>query len=416
MPSVRHVIIITAALTALAPASAHARPKLATARALWAVASDGSRIRIGEVTGRISVAPAERPSERFGPIRVFAGLDFEARATDDSLIPIYAWGRLAGGILRVARNSRAARIVAWHRRNHWQVARIELGFATFDGVPITTKQVQVEGPVPVLASVDWPAGNAIIVPGKTRICVAPATGCVALVTTEPLAVTTRDNRGGWRELTARSQGLGIHGWVPQRALGHSMPANAAFGGLGGPMSDGCPYHGSPALVAARTPVHLSVGGPVWAHLPDRPDSVWVNDAHPRSDWVELTFARGVQRSYPGSTCSTGWVARSRVTFDVLREGTFTLVRTQRNGRTEIVLRAVPRWLARAGLRVGDIVVASMVAGSAVELSDLDKMRRAVGIGGIFRVLRGPRALELRVPLAPGCRPPGRGQPAQCRPR
>ena len=144
--------------------------------------------------------------------------------------------------------------------------------------------------------------------------------------------------------------------------------------------------------------------------------MWVHDTLPGTPWVEVTFARGVQRSFPSSTCSTGWVRREHVTWNVLREGELTLGVEVREDRERVVVRSAPAWLEAGGLHAGDVILARLEGEMVFESTRLDDVRRDLGIGGLFRVERGGAVLDVRIPLATGCREPGAGQPADCQPR
>jgi hypothetical protein len=348
---------------------------------------------------------------------VHAGLEFEARADAESQIPVYAVGNLVGGILRIADDSRVVHIEALYRRGSREYARLKMGDTTVEHVPIAADHVRIQGPAPVPSSIAWSARSASIVRGEARLCARPGRRCVVLNNEQPLPITAEARVGRWTEVAADAEGVRLHGWVMTRMIGREAGGLGWAAGEPGAISDGCPYYGTPALVAARTPVHLEPDGPVWARLPAEPDSVWAHDTRSESQWVELTFARGVQRAFPGMTCSTGWVQRSTVSWEVLREGDLTMAREVRDDQEGIVLRALPPWLSAAGLRVGDLIVAEVErSAGVVPTTDLDGVRRSLGIGGLFRVRRGGDRMEIRVPLASGCEEPGLGQPAACQPR
>ena len=110
------------------------------------------------------------------------------------------------------------------------------------------------------------------------------------------------------------------------------------------------------------------------------------------------------------------MARASVGFDRLREGALALSRIEEGDREPIVVDALPPWLTATELRVGDRILGVIERGQRRDTSDLDGMRRALGVGGTFVVLRAGREREVRVPLAPGCDEPGRGQPSTCAPR
>jgi hypothetical protein len=395
-------------------------PPVATAAGLHAIASDGSRVRIGEITGHIEVTPATRASARFGRVHVRAGLDVVAEAGPDARVPIYATGAL-GGILEVAEDARDVRVEALHRAGREVVARLVIGDATFERIPVLLAQLRVEGTWREGSSVRWAEAPRAIREGTTRICVAPGRECTTVRLRAPLRVVGQERRGRWARVRADAEGIGLDGWAPVRALVDDPDAMEWAEGRAGALSDGCPYEGRPALVAARTPVSVRPRGPAWAHIPDDPESVWVHDTVPGSAWVELTRARGVELAYPGSTCSTGWVPRASVEPDRLRErgpdGTaLELSRETQEEREVVVVRAAPAWLLDAGVALGDAIVARMERGQRHESADLDGMRAALGVGGTFHVLRGGAEREIRIPLAPGCEEPGAGQPVACRPR
>ncbi len=287
---------------------------IATARGLEALASDGSVVHVGEVTGRITLSPARARSARFGRLRVHAGLDFYARARPGSELPAYVVGALAD-ILHVADESREARLDALHRVGRALHARIVLGDTTLEDVPLQMASVLVEGPPPYAHSVSWSPGAVAVREGTTRLCSAPGSDCVTMRNEATLFVSELERRRGWSRVRAEATGLRLEGWIPTRALVTDILAvGHGRAGQPGSLSDGCPYQGEPALVAAGTPVRVAPGGPIWAHIPDAPDSVWVHDARPGSPWVELTLATGVQRDFPGATCSTGWIPRASVTW------------------------------------------------------------------------------------------------------
>lgn len=409
-----HPALALALLLLAAPAAAQEAPT-ATAVALEAVADDGTIVRIGEVTGRITVQPAATAAQRFGRITVSAGIAFVARARVDSDIPVYATGNL-GGVLR-ADGARLARVDALWRQGDAVVGRVVLGDAVLEGVSMARARVAVDGAAPLPEWFSWTVGDMAVREGTTTLCAAPGRGCVRLRTLRPLPVTEVGRAPAWTRVRAAREGITLDGWVPARAVLHQPGADIGWGaGRSGAIGDGCPYEGRPALVAGGTRVHLRPDGAAWAQIPANPDSVWVHDTAPGTPWVELTFARGVQRSFPRSTCSTGWVRRGAVTWDVLREGALTLAREDREDRVAVVVRAAPRWLLDGGLQPGDILLARIERGAEYAPHNLDDLRRALGIGGTFRIERrgAPRTLDL--PLAPGCDPPGLGQPAACTPR
>jgi len=347
---------------------------------------------------------------------VHAGIVFDARATAESAVPAYATGNVAG-VLRITDGARIAWVTALHRVGSATHARIVLGDTTLEGVPLRMGQMRVEGDVPTLSSGSWTDGPRSVRQGATRLCAVPGRRCVVLRNTQPFPVQTQTHAGAWVRVRAVSPEVTLEGWVARSAVTQE-PASALGWGAGGAgaVSDGCPYEGRPGLVAAQTPVHVRPDGAVWAHLPDDPDSVWVHDTAPGTPWVEVTFARGVQRSFPGTTCSTGWVSRARVTWEVLREGALRLAQEPGGARVAVVVQAVPVWLRDAGIAVGDVILGRVERGQAIAPYDLDNLRRDLGVGGRFRVARGGRVMEVEVALAPGCRAPGMGQPAACTPR
>jgi len=398
------------------PGGARAQAEeLATARDLEVRASDGTRVRVGEVTGVIELVPSSRATDRFGSVRVRAGLELDARATASSAIPAYVTGDIAG-ILQVAEASREVRLDALRREARGLRARLVLGDATLEDVPLGATDVRVTGPVPVAHAVSWSDAATALGAGTSRLCAEPGRRCVRMRRRGPLPALEGERRDGWVRIRAEAEGVTLEAWVRVRDV---VPSEGALGGSDGQIgaiSDGCPYEGRPALVAAGAPVHLRPDGPRWARVPRSPDSVWVHDTQPGTPWVEVTFARGVQRSFPSSTCSTGWVRREHVTWDVLREGVLTLAIESRDDHERVVVRSAPAWLQEGGLRAGDVILARLEREMAYEGTRLDDLRRDLGIGGLFRIERAGAVLEVRVPLAEGCEEPGAGQPAACRPR
>jgi hypothetical protein len=292
---------------------------VATALALEAVADDGTIVRIGEVTGRITVRPAASAAQRFGRITVSDGITFVARARADSDIPVYATGNL-GGVLRVD-GARLARVDALWRNGRSVLGRIVLGDTALEQVPMARARVTVVGDAPLPGCFPWPRGDAAVREGGTTLCAAPGRDCVRLRAVRPLPVTEVGRASGWTRVRATREGITLDGWVPRRTVLQQPGGDISWiAGRSGALGDGCPYEGRPALVAAGTRVHLRPDGAAWARIPSNPDRVWVHDTAPGTPWVELTFARGVQRAFPRSTCSTGWVRRDAVTWEVLREG------------------------------------------------------------------------------------------------
>ncbi|MCA9679602.1 MAG: hypothetical protein KC464_31510, partial [Myxococcales bacterium] len=114
-----------------------------TARGLWALASDGARVHVGEVTGRLFIAPARSERERFGPIRVRAGLVLEARADAESELPVYAVGVLASGMIETTDEGRVVQVESLYRRGRGRrdYARLRLGDVTLEPVPLDADQV-----------------------------------------------------------------------------------------------------------------------------------------------------------------------------------------------------------------------------------------------------------------------------------
>ncbi|MBN8616440.1 MAG: hypothetical protein J0L92_38000 [Deltaproteobacteria bacterium] len=412
MRSLRFVsaIFVLASLSSSASAQ-----RAGTASGLEVIASDGTRVPIGQITGEIQIAPTSDPNARFGDILVRAGLVVSATAGPDARLPAYVEGAIAS-VLRVD-GVPEARLTALHRHGSRLVAQITLGDAVLDDVPIRMRQVRLEGEDEADHSVEWRSHEMELASGTTRLCATPNRACVRLTTQRPISVTVVARRGGWTHVVAEASGLHLEGWAPTRRVAAGEGGLGAWGaGRMGPVSDGCPYEGRPALVAAGTPVSLTPDGAIWARLPDDPDNVWVHDTRPGSAWVEVTFARGVQRSFPGMTCSLGWVPRASVTFDHLREGALSLSLAIEGDRQVVVVHAVPPYLSQAGLAPGDRLLASMVRGQRYDIHLLDDLRYALGVGGTFVVLREGREREQRVPLAPGCEEPGAGQPAACQPR
>ena len=292
---------------------------VATALALEAVADDGTIVRIGEVTGRITVQPAASAAQRFGRITVSAGITFVARARADSDIPVYATGNL-GGVLRVD-GARLARVDALWRNGRSVMGRIVLGDTALEQVPMARARVTVVGDAPLPGCFPWPRADAAVRDGSTTLCAAPARDCVRLRAVRPLPVTEVGRASGWTRVRATRESITLDGWVPRRTVLQQPGGDISWiAGRSGALGDGCPYEGRPALVAAGTRVHLRPDGAAWARIPSNPDRVWVHDTAPGTPWVELTFARGVQRAFPRSTCSTGWVRRDAVTWELLREG------------------------------------------------------------------------------------------------
>lgn len=387
---------------------------LATAAGLHVIASDGTRVRVGEVTGVIEVAPTTRADARFGRIRVRAGLELDAFAGPDAQVPVHVVGEVAS-VLRVE-GAHAAPVQSLRRDGARVLAAIVLGDAVLEDVPVRVAQVRVHGSPRAAGSIGWRAGERAISARSTRLCRAAARACVRLTPRSEIPVTVLDERRGWARVSAEAEGLHLEGWIPASRLVAAELAAAWGAGAVGAISDGCPYEGSPALVSAGTHVSLTPAGATWARIPSEPDSVWVHDTRPDSAWVEVTFARGVQRSFPGSTCSLGWVPRATVTFHHLREGALSLRRASENERDVIVVDAVPAWLAAAGLARGDRLLAVIERGVRRDLYDLDGARSSLGVGGTFVVSRDGADHEVRVPLAPGCEEPGAGQPTTCRRR
>lgn len=392
------------------------------ARELSAIASDGTTIRIGEVGGRIELVPARRGGDRFGRIRVHSGLVFEARAGARAVLPAFVTGSI-GGVVEIAAGVSAARVDALRARGDRTLARIAIGDATIlDAVPIEADTVRVEGAALEPYSLSWRHdGSHVLARGRTELCVSPGERCVTLINRVSLPLSeVRGREGAWSSVVAETDGIRLEGWVRTRRVSTSSEPSggAVVGALGipGPLSDGCPYDGRPALVAAGTGVHLRPGGAIWAHLPDDPDSVAVHDTRPGTPWVEITAAPGVQRSYPGSTCSLGWVPRVSVSWDVLRRDGVELASGRRGARPVAVVRAAPAWLLEVGVQLGDAIVGAVVRGTTRPASNLDQLRRELGIGGTFVVERGGAERTVRVPLAAHCREPGGAQPSACHPR
>ena len=306
------------ALLLHAATSAAQETPTATALALEAIADDGTIVRIGEVTGHIAVQPAASPAQRFGRITVTAGITFVARARVDSAIPVYATGNL-GGVLRVD-GARLARVDALWRNGPSVVSRIVLGDAVLERVPMGRARVEVVGDAPQPQWFPWPGADMAVREGTTALCASPGRACVRLRTVRYLPVREVGRAPGWTRVQTARDGIVLDGWVPRGAVQPHIGGDIGWiAGRSGAHSDGCPYEGAPALVAAGTRVHLHPDGAAWARIPPNPDNVWVHDTAPGTPWVELTFARGVQQAFPRSTCSTGWVRREAVTWDVLRE-------------------------------------------------------------------------------------------------
>jgi hypothetical protein len=293
---------------------------VATALALEAVADDGTIVRIGEVTGRITVRPAASAAQRFGRITVSDGITFVARARADSDIPVYATGNL-GGVLRVD-GARLARVDALWRNGRSVLGRIVLGDTALEQVPMARARVTVVGDAPLPGCFPWPRGDAAVREGGTHALRGPGG-----VTAYGFVLCGRcpsrrwgGHRGG-RACGPRGRASpSTVGCLGRTVLQQPGGDISWIAGRSGALGDGCPYEGRPALVAAGTRVHLRPDGAAWARIPSNPDRVWVHDTAPGTPWVELTFARGVQRAFPRSTCSTGWVRRDAVTWEVLREG------------------------------------------------------------------------------------------------
>ncbi|GAB4195978.1 MAG: hypothetical protein OHK0013_02760 [Sandaracinaceae bacterium] len=390
-------------------------PALATATHLDVIASDGSRVHVGEITGRITLTPATRRAARFGRVHVRAGLEIDAIAGPRAELPAVVVGEIAG-VLTIVEHFRDARLVALHRRGRARIARITLAGATLEDVPLEPDAVRIEGALEEERSIGWYDMEEQLRTGRTRLCRRPGRGCLTLTLRGSIPVRVTERRGAWAHVTAESDGVRVDGWTPARSIGAQEPVESWASGRMGAISDGCAYEGEPALVAPGTPVSVRPGGPTWAWIPDTPDSVWVYDAAPGTRWVEVTAARGVQRDYPSSTCSLGWVPREQVTFDHLREGGLSLSRATEGERQVIVVHALPPWLAATELAPGDRLLAVIEQGRRRELHDLDGARGSLGTGGTFVVQRDGVEREVRVPLAPGCEEPGAGQPAACRPR
>ncbi len=389
------------------------------ARGLSAVVSDGSTIRIGEVGGRFEVTPARNRRERFGRIRVHSGLVFEARADARAVLPAFVTGRV-GDVLQVDGSVPLAHVQALRAEGSRTLARIDLDeTVTLEGVPIAPDTMRVEGRAPEPYTLDWRQDAAhVIRRGRAVICVSAGERCVTLATRAPLPLAEiRGREGAWSHVVAATDGLRLEGWVQTRRIAARAEGGGSSGGGGlGPLSDGCPYSGRPALVASGTAVHVRPGGAIWAHLPDDADSVEVHDTRPGTPWLELTGAPGVQRDYPGSTCSLGWVRRDSVTWDVHRSGGLTLASERRGERAVGVVREAPSWLLAAGVQVGDGVVGAVVRGRTGPASNLHQLRRALGIGGTFLIERAGVERTVQVPLAEHCQEPGGYQPPACRAR
>ena len=394
--------------------------QVGVARGLSAVASDGSTIRIGEVGGRFEVAPARDRRQRFGPIRVHSGLVFEARADARAAVPAFVSGSV-GDVLQVDPGLLVARVQSLRAEGSRTLARIVLDeTVTLDGVPIAPDTMRVEGAAPEPYTLSWRSDAAHgIKRGRAAICVSPGEHCVTLATRGPLPlVEIRGRQGAWSHVVAATDGLRLEGWVQTRRISARSEGRgiSGGGGLTGPLSDGCPYSGRTALVAPGTAVHLRPGGAIWAHLPDDADSVEVHDTRPGTPWLELTGAPGVQRNYPRSTCSLGWVRRDSVTWDVYRSVGLTRASERRGERPAGVVREAPPWLLAAGVQVGDAIVGAVVGDRTRPASDLHQLRQALGIGGTFLVERGGVERTVQVPLAEHCQPPGGYQPSACRAR
>jgi hypothetical protein len=154
----------------------------ATARGLEALASDGSTVLVGEVTGQIDLAPARSKGERLGVIHVRAGLEFEAREADQSGIPAHVVGDIAG-VLTVDETTDVAHLDALRSDGKRTLARVVLGDATFDDVPISEKQIVVAGRAPVAASLEWERTGLALPGGTVRLCARPRSGCITIRST-----------------------------------------------------------------------------------------------------------------------------------------------------------------------------------------------------------------------------------------
>ncbi len=415
------VLLFVLAVLPLAVPSGRARAQGGVARELQAIASDGSTIRIGEVGGRIELTPARSRDERFGRLRVRSGLLFDARASARTELPAFITGSV-GDVLHVDAGVTSARVHALRARGSRTLGRIVLGDATLEGVAVAPDAVQVVGGPLEPSSLSWRRGTPrAIARGRTPLCVSPGERCATLVSRVPVPLAeVRGHAGAWSHVVAETDGVRLEGWVRTRRVTPSSDTDED--GLEGlamhraPLGDGCPYYGRPALVAPGTTVHVRPGGPVWAHLPDDPDSVSAHDTRPGTPWVEITSAPGVQRAYPGTTCSLGWVPRDSVTWDVQRQGGLTLASERRGGRQAAVVRTAPAWLLAAGVQRGDAIVGAVVHGTPRPASNLESLRRALGIGGTFLVERDGVEHTVRVPLAEHCQEPGRSQPSACHPR
>lgn len=288
-------------LLLLAPSTTLAQ---ATARHLEVVAEDGTVVPIGEVSGAIEVEPGVGGASRFGAVRVRAGLVLEARATERSEIPVW----LRGTVGPIEAHGRVARIDALERNAEGRVfARVVLGDVTVSDVPIRRAHWEVAGPPPVPASVAWRDARQAIPAGTTTIFDAPVGTSMRITCAVPLPVRVIERRGLWRRVRAVSPRVTIEGWMRDPALVPSEPIMPWIAGEMGAISGACASEGDETVVAAGTPVHLSVDGPVWAHTPDEPTPMWVRDGG--RPWVEIHFADGMQRAWPDTTCSLGWIRR-----------------------------------------------------------------------------------------------------------
>lgn len=275
----------------------------ATARGLEVVASDGTVVRVGEVTGDIEVEPSADPAARFGRVIVRAGLVLEARATSESAIPVWVRGRVGP----IAARRHAARIDALHVDAEGRiVARVVLGDVTLSDVPIRPAHWEVAGSAPVAASGHWRAAPTSFV-GTTAIFDGPVGSSVTFTSGVPIPFRVIGRRGRWQHVRAVSSLATIEGWMREPELVPSEPMSEWIDGEMGAISGACSSEGEPTLVAADTPVHLSVGGPVWARTPAERTRLWIRDDG--GPWVEIHFTEGIQRAWPDSTCSLGWIPR-----------------------------------------------------------------------------------------------------------
>src|SRR5690606_10451873 len=124
--------------------------------------------------------------------------------------------------------------------------------------------VQVGGGALAPSSLSWRRGTPrAIARGRTPLCVSPGERCATLVSRVPLPLAeVRRHDGAWSHVVAETHGVRLEGWVRTRRVTPSSGADEDEDNLNGlemhhgPLGDGCPYYGRPALVAPGTSVHV----------------------------------------------------------------------------------------------------------------------------------------------------------------